>query len=55
MATLDERPSPAVTAEFGYKLVLLDTLQVMPRVYATVPLDGQEPLPGFELVVGAVF
>lgn len=55
MATLDDRPSPAVTAEAGYKFVLLDTLQLMPRVYATVPLDGKEPLPGFELVVGAVF
>ncbi|OGQ26710.1 MAG: hypothetical protein A2138_23245 [Deltaproteobacteria bacterium RBG_16_71_12] len=55
MLTLDERPAPAVTAEVGYKLVLFDMLQLMPRVYATVPLDGAEPLPGLELMVGAVF
>ncbi|MBI1946558.1 MAG: DUF3575 domain-containing protein [Deltaproteobacteria bacterium] len=55
MLTLDDRPSAAVTGEVGYKLVLFDLLQLMPRVYATVPLDGQEPQPGFEMVVGAVF
>lgn len=55
MPTLADRPSPAVTAEAGYKLVLFEMLQAMPRVYATVPLDGTEPLPGIELLVGAVF
>jgi hypothetical protein len=53
-ATLKDRPAAAVTAEAGYKLVLFETLQIMPRVMATVPLDGAEPLPGFELMIGAV-
>jgi hypothetical protein len=51
---LEDRPTAAVTVEAGYKLVLFETLQVMPRVLATVPLDGQEPLPGFELMIGAI-
>lgn len=55
MLTFDERPAPAVTGEVGYKLVLFDMLQLMPRVYATVPLDGKEPIPGLELMLGAVF
>lgn len=55
MATLDERPSAVVNGEVGYKLVLFDTLQLAPRVYANVPLDGKEPTPGFELMLGVVF
>ncbi|MCC7075231.1 MAG: hypothetical protein IT383_28215 [Deltaproteobacteria bacterium] len=55
MATLDERPSAVVNGEVGYKLVLFDMVQLAPRVYANVPLDGQEPTPGFELMLGVVF
>lgn len=53
-AKLENRPTAAVTAEAGYKLVLFEMLQVSPRLMATVPLDGTEPLPGFELMIGAI-